>query len=129
MTLTFAQKVVDVPHFDLTVRPELYTSRNDRNDVPYFSPLLDFSAAVALDAEHVLWRRYERSFGHRLVLTGGSYWQKDFGNGWIGSVLYEQVYACNPRAEIRYGAQINRNIYDGDAVPSIDFFIRVNLHF
>ena len=51
VTLTFAQKVVDIPHFDLTVRPELYTSRNDRNDVPYFSPLLDFSAAVALDAE------------------------------------------------------------------------------
>ena len=129
VALTFAQKVVDIPHFDLTVRPELYSSRNDRNDVPYYSPLLDFSAAVALDAEHLLWRRYERSFGHRLVVTAGSYWEKGFGTGWIGSVLYEQVYAHSPRAEIRYGAQFSRNIYDGDEVPSIDFFIRANLYF
>ena len=129
MSLTFAQKVVDIPHFDLTVRPELYTSRNDSNNVPYFSPLLDFSAAVGLDAEQVLWRRYDRSFGHRLVLTAGSYWQEDFGTGWIGSVLYEQAYEHSPRAELRYGARLNCNIYDGDVVPSLDFFIRCNLHF
>ena len=99
----------------LTVRPELYTSRNTSNDVPYFSPLRDLSGCRSrCDAEHVLWRRYERSFGHRLVVTGGAYWQEDFGTGWIGSVLYEQVYQYNPRVELRYGVQLKRAIYDGE---------------
>jgi biofilm PGA synthesis protein PgaA len=129
VTLTFAQKIVNIPHFNLTLRPELYTSHNDTNNVPYYSPLRDFSGSVALDAEHLLWRDYERSFGHRLVVTAGSYWQKDFGLGFIGSILYEQFYAHNPWAEVRYGVQLNRNIYDGDAVPSVDFFARVNFRF
>jgi biofilm PGA synthesis protein PgaA len=129
VTLTFAQKVMEIPHFTLTLRPELYTSHNDTNNVPYYSPLRDFSGSVALDAEHLLWREYERSFGQRLVFTAGSYWQQDFGAGFIGSVLYEQFYARNPWAEIHYGVQLNRNIYDGDAVPSVDFFFRVNFRF
>ncbi len=129
VTLRFAQKVVEIPRLTLTLRPELYTSHNDTNNVPYYSPLHDFSASVALDVEHILWREYERSFGHRLVLTAGSYWQQDYGSGFIGSILYEQFYARNPWAEIRYGMQLNRNIYDGDAVPSVDFFFRVNFRF
>jgi Flp pilus assembly protein TadD len=128
-TLTFAQKIVNIPDLNLTLRPELYTSHNDTNNVPYYSPLRDFSGSVAFDAEHILWREYERSFGHRLVVTAGSYWQQDFGSGFIGRILYEQFYARNPWAEIRYGVQLNRNIYDGDAVPSVDFFIRGNFRF
>lgn len=127
--LAFAQKVLDIPRFDLTVRPALYTSHNESDNVPYFSPLYDFSATVGLDAEHVIWRHYESSFGQRLVVSAGSYWQDGFGTGWIGSILYEQVYRHDPRAEIRYGVQGNRNIYDGVMVPSLDFFVRINLLF
>ena len=36
--LNFAQKVVDIPHFDLTLRPEIYASTNTSSDGPYFSP-------------------------------------------------------------------------------------------
>ena len=78
--LNFAQKVVDIPHFDLTLRPEIYTSTNSSSDGPYFSPSRDLSGALTGDAEHVIWRRYDRSFGHRLAVTGGAYWQEHFGN-------------------------------------------------
>jgi len=128
-SLTVTQKVVDIPHFDLTLRPEIYASENSSDQGPYFSPLRDFSAALSVDAEQMLWRRYERSFGHRLVLTSGGYWQQDFGGAWTGSVLYEQVYQHASRVEIRYGAQLNRSIYDGVVTPSLDLFIRVNLRF
>jgi hypothetical protein len=53
---------------------------------------VDWSASLTLDADHLLWRSYERSFGHRLAVTGGTYWQKNFGSHWIGNVPYEQVY-------------------------------------
>jgi len=77
----------------------------------------------------VLWRSYERSFGHRLALTGGAYWQEFFGAGWIGSLLYEQVFQYNPWFELRYGIQWKRAVYDGEPTPSIEGFVRMNLRF
>ncbi|MFL6528752.1 MAG: poly-beta-1,6 N-acetyl-D-glucosamine export porin PgaA [Chthoniobacterales bacterium] len=127
--LNFNQKIVDVPHLDVTLRPELYASENSSNAGPYFSPLRDFSASLTIDAEHVLWRRYERSFGHRLAVTGGSYWQENFGSGWTGNILYEQVWQRQPWCELRWGVQFRRAIYDGDSTPSIDTFIRLNWRF
>ena len=127
--LNFAQKVVDIPHLDVTLRPEIYTSTNTSSDGPYFSPERDLSGSITCDAEHVIWRQYERSFGHRLAVTGGAYWQEHFDTGWIGSVLYEQVYQYNPWFELCYGAQWKRAIYDGEPTPSTEGFIRLNLRF
>ena len=79
--LTFEQKVVDIPHLDVTLRPEIYASANSSSEGPYFSPRRDLSGSLTCDAEHVLWRRYERSFGHRLAVTGGAYWQEHFDTG------------------------------------------------
>lgn len=127
--LTFNQKIVDIPHLDVTLRPELYASENSSNAGPYFSPLRDFSASLTIDAEHILWRRYERAFSHRLAVTGGSYWQENFERGWTGNVLYEQVWQNNPWCELRWGVQFRRAVYDGDVTPSIDTFIRLNWRF
>jgi biofilm PGA synthesis protein PgaA len=82
-----------------------------------------------LDAKQDVWRHYERSFGHQLALTAGGYWQENFGSDWIGSVRYEHIYQHNPRVELRYGAQYNRSVYDGDLTPSIEAFVRLNLRF
>ncbi|MFZ1218387.1 MAG: poly-beta-1,6 N-acetyl-D-glucosamine export porin PgaA, partial [Chthoniobacterales bacterium] len=127
--LNFAQKVVDIPHFDLTLRPEIYASTNTSNAGPYFSPSRDLSGALTCDAEHVIWRRYERSFGHRLAVTGGAYWQEDFGTSWIGSILYEQVFQYNPWLELRWGVIRKRAVYDGAQTPSTEGFVRFNVRF
>jgi len=127
--LMFNQKIVDVPHFDVTLRPELYASENSSNAGPYFSPLRDFSASLTIDAEHILWRRYERVFSHRLAVTGGSYSQKNFETDWTGHILYEQVWQNNPWCELRWGVQFRRAVYDGDVTPSMDAFIRLNWRF
>lgn len=127
--LTFEQRVVDIPHLDITLRPEFYTSGNTSSEGPYFSPRRDFSGSITCDAEQVLWRSYERSFGQRFAVTGGAYWQEFYDTGWIGSVLYEQVYQFNPWIDLRYGIEWKRAIYDGEATPSVDAFIRLNLKF
>ena len=106
VTLTFAQRVVDIPHFDLTVRPQLYTSRNDRNDVPYFSPLLDFSAAVALrrrapavEALRAELRPPTRR--HRGLLLAGGFWHRLDRQRSSTSRSISTIRAL----EMRYGAQ------------------------
>jgi biofilm PGA synthesis protein PgaA len=109
----FAERVVDRPHLDVTLRPELYASTNTRTDAPYFNPSADGSAALSVDIEHVIWRFYDQSFGQRLVLTGGAYWQENYGTGAIGAARYEQVWRNDPWTEVRYGVEVNRRLYDG----------------
>jgi biofilm PGA synthesis protein PgaA len=127
--LTLDQKIVDIPHLDVTLRPEVYASGNSSNQGPYFSPLRDFACSVTIDTEHMLWRRYEHVFSHRLALTGGSYWEKNFGSDWTGNIRYEQVWQNNPWLELRWGVQLNRAVYDGDVTPSLETFIRLNWRF
>ena len=109
----FAERVVDRPHLDVTLRPEFYASTNTRLDAPYFNPQSDRALALSVDIEHVIWRFYDRSFGQRLVLTGGAYWQEDYGTGPIGAARYEQVWRSDPWTEVRYGVEVNRRLYDG----------------
>lgn len=127
--INFAQKIVDIPHLDVSLRPAIYASANSSSAGPYFSPEHDFSGTLTCDVEHLIWRRYERTFGQRLAVTGGSYSQEHFDTGWIGAVLYEQVFQSNPWLELRYGVQWRRAIYDGDPTPSIEGFFRFNLRF
>lgn len=127
--LSFAQRLIDIPHFDLTLRPSIHASTNSLSNAQYFNPEQDFSAMVALDAEHVIWRSYERSFGHRLIPSIGNYWQKNYGNDWVGSIAYEQVYKDDRFGELRYGIEVGRNSYDGDPTGVVLCFINLNLRF
>jgi biofilm PGA synthesis protein PgaA len=127
--LVFNQRIVNLPHLDVWLRPEVYASENSSDEGPYFSPLRDFSAALTVDVEQVLWRHYERSFRHRLAISGGSYGQKNFGIGWTGNLLYEQVYRCDPWWEFCYGVQFNRAVYDAVGTPSLEGIVKWNLRF
>ena len=115
------QKLLDLPHFDLTGRGDLYTSSNTRSDAPYFNPSRDFAATAGLLAEHVAWRRYETSFVQALSLDAGSYSQQGYGTGWIGTLGYEHRWRFDPLTEFRYGVLLTRRIYDGDPSRGITF--------
>lgn len=124
-----AQRIVDTPHFDLTLRPEAYASSNSLVGAPYFNPERDLAVAIALDGEHVLWRKYERAFGQRLVGTIGGYWQKGFPSGGIGGVRYEQAYRRDPFTEVRYGVEWSRRPYDGVQEQAWIFFVNLAQRF
>ena len=127
--LVFVQRLIDQPHFDLDLRPEYYASRNSKLGVPYFNPVSDQALTLALEAEHVMSRRYDRSWVQRVVFAAGSYRQEGFGAGTIGSLSYEQRYRFDPTFEIRYGLEMNRRIYDGTAERALTGFFSVNKRF
>ena len=87
--MRYSEKLVEIPHFDLTFQGELYGSTNSGKDAPYYNPASDGSAVVGLLAEHTFWRRYEDSLVQALTLNGGLYGQRDFQGKNMWTASYE----------------------------------------
>jgi len=107
------QRFVTGPVWKLYGAASLYTSTNSAANVNYFNPGSDFGLDLTLIGEQRLWRRYDRSFLHRLFLTLGTYRQEDFGSGGVGAIRYEQEWSMDERLGLLYGAQRSFHPYDG----------------
>ncbi len=121
--LTFTERLIDIPKFDLTGRADLFTSSNTLANAPYFNPSADLSATVGFLAEHVAWRYYETSFTHALKVDAGLYVQQGYANDWIGVASYEHRWRIDPRTEFRYGVVVSRKVYDGLEEKSIGLIV------
>lgn len=121
--VTFLQKLIDIPLFDLTGRAELFTSSNTKPDAPYFNPNADLSATVGLIAEWVTWRFYDTSFVQALRVDAGLYSQQGYGDNLIGAASYEHRWRIDPSTELRYGVQVSRKFYDGLEERSIGLIV------
>jgi biofilm PGA synthesis protein PgaA len=117
--LDFQQRLVDIPHFDLTGHIGVFASANSNQDVAYFSPERDLTATGGLVAEHVLWRRYDDSLVQAFTLEAGAYAQEGFGTDWIGDLGYEHRWRFDPWSEFRYGVVLGRHVFDGDPEQSV----------
>jgi len=120
------QRLVTGPVYKLNAVLEAYSSRNSRGDAPYFNPARDFAWNVTLNNEWLISRRYARAFRHRLGLTLGSYWQRDYGTGGTWAVRYEHEINASDRLGLRYGIARARRVYDGapEYVTELDLTLR-----
>lgn len=123
------QRLITGPHYKLDSRLELYTSRNTRNNAPYFNPAADFSTDVTLIQEWLLHRRYERSFRHRLATTAGRYRQRGFGTGTTWAARYEHEWHPGDRTGLTYGVTRARRIYDGAAEYQTILYLNLDWRF
>jgi biofilm PGA synthesis protein PgaA len=123
------QRLVAEPHLKLDLRPSLYASSNSLPGAPYFNPSRDALVLIGLEADHVAWRRYERSFSQRLVVNAGSYWQQGYASGAVGGLRYEHVWHNNPLTEWRYGIELDRSRYDGVPERTAILFANLDHHF
>jgi biofilm PGA synthesis protein PgaA len=114
VNLALAQRLIDVPRFDLIGRLEFYGSTNSQSDGAYFSPEWIASPAVTLIGEHVAWRRYRTSFVHALTVTVGATAQKGFDTKPIATASYEHRWRWDPRFELVYGVRGGSRVFDGD---------------
>jgi biofilm PGA synthesis protein PgaA len=109
----YTQKLINVPHFDLTATGEVSASHNDLPSAPYYNPDSDLTVDAGLLAEHVIWRRYEDSWVQALSINAGLYGEAHFSPGLIATVNYEHRWRFDPFMELRYGLQLQRRVYDG----------------
>ncbi|MGL4444563.1 MAG: poly-beta-1,6 N-acetyl-D-glucosamine export porin PgaA [Alsobacter sp.] len=109
----FAQRLISVPHFDLTGRVEVYGSRNSLVGAPYYNPKADFSAGGGLTAQHMIWRRYDTSITQVLKADAGLYAERGYKANWTAAATYEHRWRFDPRTEFAYGVSVFRRVYDG----------------
>jgi biofilm PGA synthesis protein PgaA len=123
------QRLVDIPHFDLLGSIEVSTSANSKRDTIYYNPKSDLSAGVALDAQHILRRRYQWNHWHRLQVSAGLYDEAGFETDWYAAVRYEQHLEWNPRHALVIGVEVARRVFDGDAERWISPTLSFITHF
>ena len=122
--VTYMERLINIPGFDLTGRAEAYASSNTLGGLtPYYNPSQDLSVTGGLLAEHVLWRRYDNSLVHALSVDAGLYAEQGFANNWIGTINYEHRWRFDPLTEFRYGVMLMRRVYDGSVENTLGFVI------
>ena len=80
----------------------------------YFNPPNDRSLWLTGAAEQLVWRDYDRSFRHRLALTAGSFWQKDYGSDGVQAIEYTHRWELDRNLSLRYGVGRSLRPYDGN---------------
>ncbi len=123
------QRLVTLPKYKLSGIVDVYASANSRSNTIYFNPDRDLSAALTLDNLHRLYRRYDRSFSHRLTLTAGNYWQKDYDDDYFAGFAYEHIWEATERFTLVYGFSRYRRIYDGSPEYQNYYYTRINWRF
>jgi biofilm PGA synthesis protein PgaA len=127
--VTFAQRLVDLPHFDLTGTAAAFASTNDRPEAPYFNPDRDLTVEGGLLAEHTLWRSYGQSFVQAFSANMGVYEQAHFASRPIATLGYEHRWRFDPWMEVVYGVQLSRRVYDGSVENGAEFVVRLARRF
>jgi biofilm PGA synthesis protein PgaA len=90
----------------------------ERNDVipnvPYFNPERTHAVGIRVEHDWITWRRYERSFTQRFVVTGASEWQKNYGSAAGLDLQYMHDWKLSRTWELHYGLGWGSHVYDGN---------------
>lgn len=121
LSARFSQRVFSRPAFNADAVGGVYLSRNSRDDAPYYNPARDAGLDLGLRLQQLVWRRYERSFQHRLTLSAGPYWERGYGSAWVPSLRYEHEWQFATGRSLLYGVSWSRPVYDGQRERHVSF--------
>ena len=100
------------------------TSNSDPGG-PYFAPRRGVAVGPEIAVQHILQRRYEAVWSHRLVVVPGMFWQQDFGASFVPELRYEHRIRTSDTLEIGIIASVARPVYDG--LPERVFAVTLDL--
>jgi biofilm PGA synthesis protein PgaA len=120
-SVSFTERLIDEPRFDLDLILDLYGSTNSRDNAPYFNPQEDLSGKGVIKAEHIIYRLYETSLSQQVTAGLGVYAQENYSTGITGKLGYELRLRYHPRIEATLGGELGQNRYDGEDEPYYKF--------
>jgi len=114
LTAQFSQRVQASAHHLTRVSLLASAERNDViPNVAYFNPERTHSYGVSVEHDWITWRRYERSFTQRFVVTGASEWQKAYGSAAGVDLQYMHEWKLSRTWELHYGLGWGSHVFDG----------------
>jgi len=124
------QRLLTQPLFTFDGKVEAYASQNSLNDDrPYFNPVDDLSLGLAANADHIIYRRYDRVLRHRLIPAWGNYWQHGYQDDWYGILRYEHDWLLSETFKFLYGVSRSRMVYDGQPEYATYWYLTVDWRF
>lgn len=125
----FFQRLVTRPGYKLDSRLGLYSSNNTLENAAYYNPSEDLSIEADLTNEWLVFRRYSRSFIHRLGISLGNYHQSGFGSKGYWGIKYEHQWGFNNRLDLSYGIGRSHPVYDGLSETLVRVYLTLNWRF
>ncbi|WP_245178067.1 poly-beta-1,6 N-acetyl-D-glucosamine export porin PgaA [Cupriavidus sp. AcVe19-1a] len=107
------QRVYTAPHLKADLLVDLWSSRNSRTDVPYYSPRADLTVLPSARLTHTLYRRYETAWEQQFLAGAGTYSQQGFGTGAILLLGYGQRFRTNDVFDMGATVTATSRPYDG----------------
>jgi biofilm PGA synthesis protein PgaA len=106
------QRVVNWANYKLSLLGSIYSARNSKQDVPYFSPKSSLSWSVGVSNDWIMYRRYDFGMSHNLTGRLGQVDQSGYGSESTWSLEYRFYTNFNPRWGAYIGLLRNSNVYD-----------------
>ncbi|WP_439685949.1 Poly-beta-1,6 N-acetyl-D-glucosamine export porin PgaA [Cupriavidus oxalaticus] len=107
------QRIYTAPHLKADLLVDLWSSRNSRTDVPYYSPRADLTVLPSARLTHTLYRRYETAWEQQFLAGAGTYSQQGFGTGAILLLGYGQRFRTNDVFDVGATVTATSRPYDG----------------
>ncbi|TCT10423.1 poly-beta-1,6 N-acetyl-D-glucosamine export porin PgaA [Paralcaligenes ureilyticus] len=123
------ERLYTAPRVKLDLEMNVSTSGNSKQDTPYFNPRSDLTVLPTLNLTHVLYQHYDTELEQKLMLGAGTYTQKGFGTGAIGSIGYGLTYRSNKVFEIGASVTAISRPYDGVRERDIQFVLNMTYRF
>ncbi len=101
------------------------TTGNNLGGRDYFNPSRDHELSLSLRNEWLTWRRYQRSFKQRAMVTVGQYWQDGFAPGTLADMHVEQEWSRDDVLGVQYGIGRSFHPYDGNRDYRSYFYLTV----
>ncbi|MFY3733803.1 poly-beta-1,6 N-acetyl-D-glucosamine export porin PgaA [Escherichia coli] len=95
-------------------QPTIYYGQNTKKDTPYFNPEKTLDIVPALEASHLLWRKYENSWQQIFSAGAGTSWQKNYGTDLVTQLGYGQRVAWNDVIDAGATVRWEKRPYDGN---------------
>ncbi|NYT85929.1 poly-beta-1,6 N-acetyl-D-glucosamine export porin PgaA [Pollutimonas harenae] len=104
-------------------------SRNTHESAAYFNPQSDLELLPSLRLTHTLYRHYDTTLEHSLMLGAGLYAQQHYDTGAIGVASYGMKYRHDDVFEIGATVMGVSRPYDGVRERELRFMLEMTLRF
>ena len=127
--LSGRERLYSAPRLQADLLLGVAASHNTHEEAAYFNPKSDLEILPSLRLTHTLYRHYETSLEHSLLLGAGLYAQEHYGSGAIGVVGYGMKYQYNDVFEL--GAMVTgaSRPYDGKRERELRFMLEMSFRF